>query len=282
MQSSVPLTRGTPAAYAPAAPRVAVRSLRTFGFQGTKNMAGNIFASLMIVMVAMGLALVVRTGRRPTIRSSIAGATVAVAALVLLIELIPRHMCRRGGCSATPTFIAVIFAGLATATAPRKVVAAGASLAFLAGAHFLNVWASALVHHSPYVGNPRWPEYVARRTSNTIAMVSSTLKELATNRADALLPEGWLEDSIVVAIGEEVLVRPATFTAASVTHFWHTWMTGIYRIDESVAGMWCHGGSITNVSQILEIRSRTMQSSVPATRGTAAAYAPAAPRVPVR
>ena len=29
MQSSVPLTRGTPAAYAPAAPRVAVRSLRT-------------------------------------------------------------------------------------------------------------------------------------------------------------------------------------------------------------------------------------------------------------
>jgi hypothetical protein len=31
MQSSVPLTRGTPAAYAPAAPRVAVRSLRTFG-----------------------------------------------------------------------------------------------------------------------------------------------------------------------------------------------------------------------------------------------------------
>ena len=31
MQSSVPLTRGTPAAYAPAAPRVAVRSLRSFG-----------------------------------------------------------------------------------------------------------------------------------------------------------------------------------------------------------------------------------------------------------
>ena len=30
MQSSVPLTRGTPAAYAPAAPRVAVRSLRSF------------------------------------------------------------------------------------------------------------------------------------------------------------------------------------------------------------------------------------------------------------
>jgi hypothetical protein len=30
MQSSVPLTRGTPAAYAPAAPRVAVRSLLTF------------------------------------------------------------------------------------------------------------------------------------------------------------------------------------------------------------------------------------------------------------
>jgi hypothetical protein len=30
MQWSVPLTRGTPAAYAPAAPRVAVRSLRTF------------------------------------------------------------------------------------------------------------------------------------------------------------------------------------------------------------------------------------------------------------
>ena len=31
MQSSVPLTRGTAAAYAPAAPRVAVRSLRSFG-----------------------------------------------------------------------------------------------------------------------------------------------------------------------------------------------------------------------------------------------------------
>jgi hypothetical protein len=33
MQSSVPLTRGTPAAYAPAAPRVAVRSLRTFAWK---------------------------------------------------------------------------------------------------------------------------------------------------------------------------------------------------------------------------------------------------------
>ena len=30
LQWSVPLTRGTPAAYAPAAPRVAVRSLRSF------------------------------------------------------------------------------------------------------------------------------------------------------------------------------------------------------------------------------------------------------------
>jgi hypothetical protein len=37
MQSSVPLTRGTPAAYAPAAPRVAVRSLRTFDGQSQKD-----------------------------------------------------------------------------------------------------------------------------------------------------------------------------------------------------------------------------------------------------
>jgi hypothetical protein len=35
MQWSVPLTRGTPAAYAPAAPRVAVRSLRTLGVKTT-------------------------------------------------------------------------------------------------------------------------------------------------------------------------------------------------------------------------------------------------------
>jgi hypothetical protein len=33
MQSRVPLTRGTPSAYAPVAPRVAVRSLRSFGLK---------------------------------------------------------------------------------------------------------------------------------------------------------------------------------------------------------------------------------------------------------
>jgi hypothetical protein len=37
MQWSVPLTRGTAAAYAPAAPRVAVRSLRSFGSKSEKN-----------------------------------------------------------------------------------------------------------------------------------------------------------------------------------------------------------------------------------------------------
>ena len=37
MQWSVPLTRGTPVAYAPAAPRVAVRSLRSFALKVMKQ-----------------------------------------------------------------------------------------------------------------------------------------------------------------------------------------------------------------------------------------------------
>jgi hypothetical protein len=45
MQSSVPLTRGTPAAYAPAAPRVAVRSLRTLACgRSEKTRNGMVFA----------------------------------------------------------------------------------------------------------------------------------------------------------------------------------------------------------------------------------------------
>ena len=40
MQSSVPLTRGTPAAYAPAAPRVAVRSLRSFDRSAREHAVG--------------------------------------------------------------------------------------------------------------------------------------------------------------------------------------------------------------------------------------------------
>ena len=245
-------------------------------------MAGNLFASLMIVTVAVGLALILRVGHRPTIRSSIVGIVVSVAIFVFLVAFIPRHMCRRGGCSAVPTLIAAILAGLSTATISRKKIAAGASLAFLSVGHLLNTWAAEMVHHSPYVGNPRWPEYGARHTSNTLAFVNTTLREIATNRAETMLPSGWLEDSIVSATGESVLERPANFTAASVSHFWHTWMTGIYRIDEEVVGLWCRGGPLTNVVEIVEIRRRTKQSSVPATRGTAAAYAPAAPRVPVR
>jgi hypothetical protein len=40
MQWSVPLTRGTPAAYAPAAPRVAVRSLLSFDGGPRKSKTG--------------------------------------------------------------------------------------------------------------------------------------------------------------------------------------------------------------------------------------------------
>ena len=43
MQWSVPLTRGTPAAYAPAAPRVAVRSLRSLGREDNEQNRGKAF-----------------------------------------------------------------------------------------------------------------------------------------------------------------------------------------------------------------------------------------------
>ena len=54
MQSSVPLTRGTPAAYAPAAPRVAVRSLRTLGCEDMRKL---IFILLALIAGALAWAI---------------------------------------------------------------------------------------------------------------------------------------------------------------------------------------------------------------------------------
>ena len=52
MQSSVPLTRGTPAAYAPAAPRVAVRSLRTFADRMKEKKTTTLRDKLLILVLA--------------------------------------------------------------------------------------------------------------------------------------------------------------------------------------------------------------------------------------
>ena len=62
MQSSVPLTRGTPAAYAPAAPRVAVRSLRTLGRRKLMNRT-QIATLLVITMLVVVFVEGYRLGR---------------------------------------------------------------------------------------------------------------------------------------------------------------------------------------------------------------------------
>ena len=218
-------------------------------------MAGNLFALLLIGLVAAGVGVVRVAGRRPTVRSALAGMAVAAAAFLLLAVAIPHHLCRRGA-PIQPSAAGAALAGCVVAAIPRKRTAAMIALLFVAAAHGLTLGAIEVIHREPYVANPNWSAELDRKWAKERASITQAMHVIAEEKPGARLEPGWIEDSLAAVAGEPVFVRPTDGAMGGAAPFWHTWLTGIYRIDTVPGGAWCRGGMISNGAAIIERRRR--------------------------
>lgn len=228
-------------------------------------MTGNIFAFCMIAMLLGTIVCLWRRGARPTFRGSLMGVLLTLVCFVGLAILTPTHACRRGG-TMTPELLGSVLAGFAFAALQRGVKARAIVVLLLCG-YALTLWGMHLVHHTPYVGDPKWAEELHRISSFSLTRARDGLMAASAEHPDTILPEGWVEESWRKATGEQLFPDRLGYMSGTVSHFWHTWFTGIYRVEQRHNGVWCPGGAIPECAGKLKLKDR--EEPIPASRGTA-------------
>jgi hypothetical protein len=167
----------------------------------------------------------------------------------------PVHFCLRGS-TVIPEMLGAVLAGEVFATIPVRKIRTQLIIALLVSAYALTLWGMNLVHNTPYVGNPRWDMELERISSFSLKTARDSLSAVSADHPDTILPEGWLEESWREATGEDLFTGRLGYMSGTVSHFWHTWFTGIYRLEERPNGVWCSGGTIPDCAENLEIRDR--------------------------
>lgn len=223
---------------------------------GLLAMIGNLFAGCMIAMLLGSLIVVKIAGVRPALRSWLMGALLAAVCFVGLATLTPAHACRRGG-TVTPALLSSVLSGLVFATIVRRRIRIPVIIVLLFSGYILTSWGMELVHDTPYVGNPDWHTELDRRSSYRLSRAQDALRAKSDGHADLVLPKGWIEESWREATGEALFSGTPGYVSGTVCHFWHTWFTGIYRLDAQRNGFWCSGGPVAQCVEKLEIRNRS-------------------------
>jgi len=216
---------------------------------------GNLFAAGMIAMLVPPAIALKGWGANPTLRDILTGIIFAMPSFLGLVVLTPVHGCLRGG-TLSPELAAAALAGLVLAVVPPRKVKIPVIALLLLGGFSLTYWAMDLVHAAPYVGNPRWPAQLDNISSTHLDLAHARLRELSADYADVVLPEGWIEESWRAATGQEFLRHAPGYISGTVGHFWHTWFTGIYHLEERRNGIWCPGGPLSACVDRLELRDR--------------------------
>ena len=218
-------------------------------------MIGNIFAFCMIAMLVGTVVVIHRWGNRPTFLATLIGILFANVCYLALVFLTPVHFCRRGG-TVIPEMLGALLAGVVLVAIPIRKIKVPIMISLIVVGYALTFWGMRIVHRSSYVGNPRWDKDLERISSSSLKTARDWLLALSSEHPDIILPEGWIEESWHQATGEDLFIRPPGYKSASVSHFWHTWLTGIYRLEERPNGIWCPGGSIPDCAENLEIRDK--------------------------
>jgi hypothetical protein len=119
-------------------------------------MIGNLFAFAMIAMLAGTLVLVAKMGSRPTFRSCLFGALIAMVVAVLAALGDVPHFCLRGG-TVSPALLAGPLAGLVYAFVHDRAKAWLAVAVLGLSGCFLCFLGSQIVHEAHYVwGGTKW------------------------------------------------------------------------------------------------------------------------------
>lgn len=219
-------------------------------------MIGNIFAFCMIAMLVSTGTVLSRWGKCPTFRATLTGILLFLVCFVALAVLTPAHACRRGG-SMLPELLGALLAGVVFAAIPIRKVKTPVMIALIVSGYALTFWGMELVHDAPYVGNPRWDDELQRISSFSVKTARDGLVAVSTNYPDTILPPGWVEESWRQVTGEDLFIGGRLgYMSGTVSHFWHSWFTGIYRLEERPNGVWCPGGTIPHCAENLEIRDR--------------------------
>jgi hypothetical protein len=217
-------------------------------------MSGNIFAFGMIGMLAGTLVLLAKAGSRPNCRSCLWGVLAALIVLVLASLGDVPHFCHRGG-SDHPALLAGPLAGLVCVCVRDRTKAWLAVVALGFSGFALCIWATEIVHHAPYVGNPKWSELTRHNAELTRRDIATSMINSAP--PGLILPPGWIDELWEQVTSEASLpVTQGRVKMGDVGCFWHTWFTGLYRLDEYKAGFWCPGGPISEGAKKLELRQR--------------------------
>lgn len=86
--------------------------------------------------------------------------------------------------------------------------------------------------------------------------VQDTLNRKLSDKSDLILTEGWIEEVWHKATGEDLFKSQLNIEVGSVNRYWHTWFTGLYRLDSYDTGLWCPGGPLAQCIEKLELKRR--------------------------
>ncbi len=217
---------------------------------------GNLFAVATIGYAAAVVLLLVNKAKRPIrLLSVLVGLILMLMSLMCYFSITAFHMCDSGG-PVTASFIYALCTFLLASMIPNfksriwiVSVSIGAGIGFM-------LWGTTIVHLPGYTGNPSYTESRAIADGHSISTLKQLLLLDSTNQLNQTISEGWFEDVITDETGSNTWLHSFYFPDHYPKRFWHTWFTGIYKIDNKAFGLWSPGGNYSNAVEGLILKTR--------------------------
>ncbi|WP_372807985.1 hypothetical protein [Pontiella sp.] len=212
----------------------------------------------MILMIPITYGVIKKYGTPPSTKAIIGSTLQTVTLFGMMFLFIPFTPDGRSG-SFAPLILTSFLAGTILATIDKKALKLSAVLIILVGGYALTAWANELVHGNHYIANKNWTHGPALHVRNQAYMAAchSVLKDIEASYSNPQLPEGWIEEATFKATGTRWF-EPSVieFPLHSVSPFWHSWFTHIYRLEKTNGGIWCPGGTAEVCRGNLEMRMK--------------------------
>jgi len=216
-------------------------------------MAGNLFATAIIVVLICTLALLKPFGQRPTRQSSVRGAAAFLIAFLVLTAFASLHLCDRG-LPVQSIAICTLCIGLASAAIHEKRIRGQVTRILAILSFAITVWGLGLIHETGYIANRAWAESMEKRDRVNVERARDAVRQLATKSPSMKLPAGWIEDVCIAGDGTKLFPFPPRIRSATVGRYWYTRFTGVYRLNQAMMGVWCPGGTAKECAANLELR----------------------------
>ncbi|HWB20733.1 MAG TPA: hypothetical protein VG711_10560 [Phycisphaerales bacterium] len=108
------------------------------------------------------------------------------------------------------------------------------------------------------LGHRSYTGFGNRRPAAEMALAKSLRKECAMILLDHSVsyPAGWVEEVIPVEDEDIQNGLQRLHEKCRISHCWHTWLTGMYRVEYVPADVWFTGGTLAEDGGTFEVRER--------------------------